>query len=900
MGAGYSFKQATGPWEGVDYRPNDLERNDNAATDMLNAHITPDNLITQRSGTISAGVPSFAAVASPQALNSAFAGLVGYIPNAALGVSNLISGLPPSVMSIISNGGAANVAYSVPVTATLFSTLSSIGLVLQAVGTEFHLRTYDLNNALTSDVSVGYGNETTPVYTLAQLNTLLGANGIGSVTGAAAALTATSIITVGPFDTRINRVSGAGASIIRTFHVWNPTAVIGAIDSTNSALSLGTFDTSNSAGPCDSVTWNQTTTYFTYLGRLYKFDGVRAYTPGPPPGNYQTGSGLFTNGGAGFVDNGAHSYGIQLRYYDANGGNSDGPVVVSPTGLIDIPNPSYFVYPVQGAATKVIVSTYNAYAANYAGSSCCVMGATPTGYSAGVLTFTSHPFVVGDQIVYNTSLDGSGVPGTIARLRIVAVTPTTVTLDPSYATAGAWRYGFCSRNITMLLWRTKVGGTVLYLAGERAFDPALSAALWTDNTSDASLGGAYTSPAYVRGLPALVGFTSGNNAYPFPSSASSIVAGGGVMPYFKYLTIHNGLLVAASGNTVFYTTPANLDTWTADQNSFTIPTLANEQITAIKSFGSHLYVWTTGATYVVTGSLPQPGLVDTSFLLSKVSGTIGCINNKSVCIVEERLVWMDQTGLYSITPGAYPVPIDEPVRPLYLGTARTNGGALVVDTGRACYDPQQKLFYCSLTTQSPQVSASSVTLVWNLVRGGLWEIWSNLNTVGGNVLLPGFGPQLISNTGALVRFSANELGMPEAYTCADGVNPIPFMLAGPQEEMGAPSVSKNYQRFRVLVASGNGNNQAFTLNVRLQRNYGTGLSGSRTFDFNSTAGFGLGAYGVTPYGDPSKDGLNMKPLNTKARSMQPIFTHNTLYEKIRIMGWEYEISPDFKQNKGNK
>lgn len=926
MGGGASYKQVTGPWEGVDYRPNNLERDDNAAGDMLNAHITPDNLITQRSGTISAGSPPFAA--SPKVLNSSFQGLTGFLPAVSQGISNLVSGLPPCLTAIVKNGAASNIAYTVPVTVTLFATTASIGLVLQVEGTEFHLLTYDINNNLTSDISVGYGTEATPVYTLAQLSTLLSSNGIGTITGATTAvLNATSIVAVGPFDTRINRIAGSASPVVRIFQVWNPTAILAAADNGGAALNLGTFDATNDAGPNDSVTWNQTTTYFTYKGQLWKYDGVRAYTPAPPTVNPKA-FGVSQYGGTGSVEAGLHNYAFQLRYYDANGGFIDGPLITNSGFVSNATSPpaspvfsaplgnsnlNYFnTILTGGAGTRSVPVQFSVQTffdpSQFPNISIPSMGFASPGTTTGLYTLTGmtgHAFVPGDQIIIQQTPTGAGgssatIPG-VTRARVASVTSSTITVDGAAGVALSpvtpnnvfINSSFCSRNFTLLVWRTKVGGSLYYYSGEITADLVGGTSSYLDVTLDAALGAAYVPPSYVQGSPSLAGFSSS-------FAAANPYFGGYPLPYFKYITVHAGLLVAASGNTVFYTLAANLDTWSADQNSFTVPTVANEQIRGLKSFGDTLYIWTDNSMYQVTGTLPQPGSTDTSFKLSKISGSIGCINNKSITVVEERLVWMDQTGLYSLTPGSYPVPIDEPLRPLYLDIAKTSGGPLLVDTGRACYDPQRKLFFCSLTTQSRQLSQQTIMLVWNLVRGGLWEVWSNLNTVGGNVLLPGYGPLLISNTGALVRFSDGDLGMPEYYLAADGLQPIPFMFTGPQEEMGAPSVSKAFTRFRVLSPAENGTNQAFTLNVLLQRNYSSSQAGFRVMDFNSTAGFGQSVYGVDPLGDPSKDGLNMKPLDSKARAMQPVFTHNKLYEKVRIEGWEYEISPDFKQNKGSK
>lgn len=883
--ANYNYKTITGPFVGLDLRPNDLERDDNAASDMLNAHVTTDNLLSQRPGTIignAALLPispfgNHIPFARP---NSGFIGLINSTP----GVSDPT--FVPALMAISSSNEfdagpskldePAAIIYSTPATLTIGNGGAG-DCSLQAVSSNFHLYSYDpTTGAQTSDLNIFNNTNPTP-YSLAQFAIDGSIDPDVNITGDSAALSATSLVALGPFDTRLTR--NVVAQFSRSFQIWKQTPVPGATNTTliNFSLNATGFDRQS-----DSVSFNGTTTYLTYSGVLFEIDGVRAFTPTPPVTNPLV-TVTVTDANPGNVDIGVHNYAYNFRYYDLNGGFVDGPLITNNTdGDQSNPSPASPFTVTVNSTTKIVdveinltqleLSRYNTNNAPRIGATTSGSSPTPTSQITGC---TGINLQAGDPIIVPLYNGGTGQISSVFNTTVANVIPGSGLID-TVDTLPSYDAGFLARNFTICLWRTAVSGTEYELVGESTVDCTADTHL-LDNVADANLGEAYIPLAYVPGSPAVTGD----------------------LPPFEFLTIHDNLLVAASGSTVFWTLPDNLFTWSSDQNSFTVTLLPGDKISGIRSYGGTLFIWTMETLWGVTGALPQPGSGTTSFSLFQISASVGCINHKSITPIEGMIVWMGRQGLYSITPGGLPTVIDTPIRPLYSGLNKLNVSPLV-DTGRACYDPNRRLFFCSATVQNASLSLQPFTLVWNIANGGSWELWSGLDSTAGSAYLPGYGPYFIDSVAHLQRFSDQEANMPDSFTAADGVNPIPFSYSGSWESMGSPSIAKNYTRFRLLAGQSGGTEQHFTLGVNLQKDYSLGSAGSKTMNFNLTTGFGLGAYGMTPYGDPTYSGLNMKPLNSKARSMRPVFTNNKLYEKVKIMGWEYELSPDFKQNKGSK
>lgn len=931
--APYNYKTVVGPWEGVDYRPNDLERSDNAASDMLNAHIGPDNIITQRPGTIVCGpCPTSNAVDNLGLIpiaqggtysSSLFQAIVGYNPQGS-NTSLFNNSLSVSIAAVNQWGvpvlSIAVPAFEAPLTGMFEASQFNNWTLSLGSGSPFvPIETINCGRGTEPNYSIP-NNITTQTFPIPPVYSLLSA--VGSIPQVSdSAMAAAPVQSIGPFG--YPGLSSDGSA----FHIWNGPMLSAGVNG-DSAGTSGTYGgvlnlngVNNGTLPdltpgpggsrVDAVTWAGTTTYFTFNGNLFKYDGVRGYTPGPPAFGNATFS--FSDSVSGNVDIGTRLYGFQLRYNDANGGFVDGPLITNLGADFNDPTQGFPVT-VSGSSKQVRI-TYSAI--NVPGSpinDLQVASACPplwvADVSSGSTISTNHISDItgvasadttpglqpGDQVIAAAYNGGLTSIGSVVIARVLAASFNSATID---GIIPAFNAGILSRNLTLLVWRVPVTGTEFELVGEVPFDPR--GATIVDNTADADLGEAYIEPVYVPGAINLAGFSGID---PPVDSGTNFL--GSPVPFFKQLTIHQGVLVSTDGQQVFYSTVNSLSEFTADQNSFTIPLKAGDSIVAIYSFSGALYVWSTSALYQITGTLPQPGSTDTSFLLTQMSNSIGCVNASSIAQVEGLLVWLAGTGLYSLQAGAYPQPIDTPMRPFFQGkTGLFLSGAPLsriidsVDTGRACYDPDSGLYICSLSTIDPNGVPTPYKLVWNIRNGGLWELWSNIDTTTGITYIPGYGIYFIDSAGFLWRFADSNPHVDPLYQCGDNNAPIPFSYSASWEAMGAPSIAKNYTRFRVMAGDSD-SQQAFVLSANLQKDYSGGSAGSKMFDFNSTNGFGLNPYGMAPYGNTSYGGLNMKPRNSKARSMRPVFTHNKLYEKVKIMGWEYELSPDFKQNKGAK
>lgn len=907
MGQGYQYKQIVGPWQGIDARPNDLANVEIVTNDWINAHVRSDNLITQRPGTISSGLKgstSFKCINAvfPCTRVSTLNKTIPGDPSTFVG-SDIYS---PSFLAYISQGtddSQGSLYNGIAIQATI-----SVGFKLEASGGRFTFSAYS-GTTLLYALDAGTGQEATPVLSLATANTLL------PLVGGSSAIvlvdpnlqigtdpfTTTSIVSLGPFDT-----TSTATTAFRTALIWNPDVLSTAATNADDGIHVTTdlFQSKfilNRVGYHDSTVTDSTqfrnkATYFTINSQLWKFDGVRAIMPGPGKLDLSVTSAIISAGGA--VDVGVRNYAVTTRYWDIDGTVVEGPLSATVTGTTNMGNQTVTIHGLKTHRhiTAGLTGPTGLFGSDFHSNfwtSGSGGGANPVVINvSGSGTF----WLRGDPVLANSTPLTTGAAVTPSNLivqgKIASLTNTALTLSSnssSFPVPGAGSYTF-SRNLTMRLWRQKLIGTDWYLVGEVPYGNDLLATGndIVDVTADANLGPAYVFPNYVP------------QTYELQDASLRLAT-----TYFDHVTVHDGLLITATGTTVRYSIAgAGPDAMALDTNSFTVPAKQGDSIQGLFSFNSILYVWTDNSLFAVSGILPQPSNVAPgTFRLDALSSIYGCVNSKSIVQVDDKLVWLSPIGLCSVKPGTYPVELDSPTRAIYsrLNRSGSSGKAfssLSFDVGRAFYDTIRKLYVCSLSYYENPSSPTTTTvfLVWNVDAGGIWEIWADLDSTGGSFTVPSMGTYLVGGDTSLRRFSDLEPQLQEKYDAADGVNPIRFRLAGSWEAYGDANVPKNFERFKVFGGSDN-NSQSFRLGCELQRNFNADSAASKVLDFSTGTGWGLGSYALSAYGNPAKDGLYMKTRFPKARSLRPVFTHRNLYEKVKILGWQYEVSADFKEGK---
>ena len=121
---------------------------------------------------------------------------------------------------------------------------------------------------------------------------------------------------------------------------------------------------------------------------------------------------------------------------------------------------------------------------------------------------------------------------------------------------------------------------------------------------------------------------------------------------------HQGSLVYASGNTIFYS-DAYLPNNIKAANSDIIPVLSN--ITAMASNGELIYVYSRDETWVIQPALSQTGLL-AGGVLTRVSAEIGCVAPSAIMSIRNVPMWISEQGVHAINSNFGYQTISEPIQ----------------------------------------------------------------------------------------------------------------------------------------------------------------------------------------------------------------------------------------------
>ena len=121
---------------------------------------------------------------------------------------------------------------------------------------------------------------------------------------------------------------------------------------------------------------------------------------------------------------------------------------------------------------------------------------------------------------------------------------------------------------------------------------------------------------------------------------------------------HQGSLVYASGNTIFYS-DAYLPNNIKAANSDIIPVLSN--ITAMASNGELIYVYSRDETWVIQPSLSQTGLL-AGGVLTRVSAEVGCVAPSAIMSIRNVPMWISEQGVHAINSNFGYQTISEPIQ----------------------------------------------------------------------------------------------------------------------------------------------------------------------------------------------------------------------------------------------
>lgn len=597
-----------------------------------------------------------------------------------------------------------------------------------------------------------------------------------------------------------------------------------------------------------------------YIGSKYdelkKYDGQKVYRAGMPQ---PSGAPVLANGGAGLSPAGVHQVFYSYVQEDKQGNRVEGdPSTVASITL----------------AGASIISVTVANIQNTTGFNTDM--AQVNGIQAGVTTITvdvGHTLKVGDiAYLYDTATSA------YVTRTLTAVAATTITFVGVVSVADNQ---IISANLRIAIYVTAAGGTTFYLAAEV---PNLSSSAtqgYNFSLTDATLSSQaqYIDFALPHTLP----------------------------PKMAYLTIHQGLVcgagILAQPNTVYFSDIDGPEYW-PEENSFDCVTVANDSVSGLAPANEFLAVFKKNAHFLVSGLLAA-----TQYRVDLVSTDIGCVAHATIKEVRGRPVFCSRNGPYRLPAGGIAEAIGEDIFPVFSTPAFNSDYELILSRAVAENDEFEEKYILYLPTESDQggtiyANDNSRTFVWDYYRervgGGLvWFEWSNINASGGMVV---DGDELrwvevaYSVPVSTSRFNLYRRGYRnDQYDQADHAEPIQFDYVTGWESLGEPSVYKKALRIKVFsidpVYS-----SFFTLQVRTERSY---IASVYDTDLELVFGSGDGSSGwsFTPWssvwGDPAAPALQKKLKANKCTALRYTFSHDTLYERPLVSGWETEFVAPF-------
>lgn len=132
-------------------------------------------------------------------------------------------------------------------------------------------------------------------------------------------------------------------------------------------------------------------------------------------------------------------------------------------------------------------------------------------------------------------------------------------------------------------------------------------------------------------------------------------------PSPRYLETYQNRMFAAGFSTmlstVYFSDPIVSEGYRVDSN-FEVRTNDSDYITAIKSYGTRMYIFKKGSFHCLIGDSPS------NFSLQEVSLNYGCMNNRCVVVYEQIMLFLDRKGVM-IYNGASLDTLSNKVQPIF-------------------------------------------------------------------------------------------------------------------------------------------------------------------------------------------------------------------------------------------
>ena len=604
---------------------------------------------------------------------------------------------------------------------------------------------------------------------------------------------------------------------------------------------------------------------------LHKYDGQTFYRAGLPIGGDATGtrgdSGTAPTtaedaSGSTFSTGETYYYKFLYKQVDNKGNIVEG--IVSPASTQES---------IAAATADIDVTVTNISASSGFNTNCAIVN----GLQSGVTTITvdsGHTINSGDTLYF---YDGS----TSEYVTRTCTSTTSTTVVFSGSAVDVADNAVISNNLRIAIFRTVDGGAIdgtYSLVAEIPNDSIGTATqTYTDQITDANLGADFISPIKPHDLP----------------------------PKGNYLAKFQNILISSGDptnvNNVSYSDIDSPEYFPRSENSFLVDAYQGAKVQGLGALSPQLVVFKDKSVVSVTGDIGQD-----NFRTDEVPfGSVGCSAHHSIKQAQGALFFLSKDkGIFAFSPSSGISEVGARIEPEFTKFDQPYNFSKAVASVWVSKDK-----YCIFLPSESQdgssndyADASSRMYVYDYARDSWW-VWSNVNAMGGLSFFEDTlwfsSRRLDSDSSAVETSTARFNNFGNNFDFSDHESATSFTYKSHWDALNNPSVFKKYLRlktFNLPSSSLDGEQPLYNLKVETEFDYYTPAPlDSFTQSFGGDLlGYGLDAYGSSPYGSGSPPELKSKLKSLKCRSIRFVFSNETALQGTQISGIEVEATTPYR------
>lgn len=377
-------------------------------------------------------------------------------------------------------------------------------------------------------------------------------------------------------------------------------------------------------------------------------------------------------------------------------------------------------------------------------------------------------------------------------------------------------------------------------------------------------------------------------------------------PKGKYLTVFKNCLISSGNNGNVNNLQYSLASGTSineigseyfpdDDNGTVIESSFGDRITSIAALRDLLFIFHKNSIHVLAGNISEPeGIPYTVDLLTKEGG-VGCQSHASVVEFRNQLLFLSETGYFTIDASTALNELSDVVKPFFLDKNLKRKRAVSFNW------VEQNVIIMMIPKEEADSNShlyakdTSLVVVYDYFKNA-WLQWENINIASGISLLNDQVYFAARQAGQSVINSMNNSGT--TYDYMDHHEPINFEYDTNWESLQDPTIPKKFLRLKLHSQDTDGTfeSPSFEIDLKLQKDYLPTDLGSILLDFGKLSGSGWGAssWGDFPWGNVPGKFIKTKLPTGKAKCLKLRFTNNNDNENVLITNYEMEVATPYR------